>query len=56
MLALEPDDVRELWDLFNELDTDGVGKLSLKDLKQQLQAGHEGGEALLEVIKTAPTD
>lgn len=56
MLALEPDDAKELWDLFSDLDTDGVGKLSVKDVQQQLQAGHEGGEALLEVFKTANRD
>jgi len=44
-----PDDIKELKDLFKQLDYNGDGSLSLEELKKGLK-GKENGDALLEVL------
>lgn len=50
-----PDDIRELKELFKNLDKNGDGSLTLEELRVGLQ-GKENGETLLSIMESADTD
>ena len=54
-MQASPDDIKELKQLFLELDVNGDGSLSMDELKKGL-ADKENGGQLLEMIRAADTD
>ena len=51
----DPNEVKELKNLFQELDKDGNGSVSLNELQSGL-GDRENGEALLQILMAADTD
>lgn len=50
-----PDDIRELKQLFKQIDKNGDGSLTLEELRVGL-AGNANGDVLLDLMKSADTD
>ena len=54
-VQVSPAEVKELSQLFKQLDSDGSGTLTLDELKKGLQ-GHENADNLIEILNGADTD
>ena len=50
-----PEDIKELKELFKQLDVNGDGSLSLEELKKGL-SGKENGDNILQMLQSADTD
>ena len=51
----DPNDIKELKEIFQALDKDGNGSISFEELQNGL-GDRENGEELLEVLRAADTD